>query len=362
MTDQPVSVQTVLGPVDVSELGVTLTHEHTLRLPSAAPSAGARDLSAALRHQKVTANNAWLVREDPSACLDNRALTLTDVDELADEIAIFSSAGGRTIVDNSNGPERRPSWAVRVAEVTGVQIVMGSTTSIYPAADGGRAGADTDRADTDRIAAALIDEHRDGVPLPDGRRVRPGIIGEIVVGPDFTEDERRDLTAAAIAQTRLGVPLMIHLPGWLRKGHEVLDLVLKTGVDPTAVVLCHMDPSGIDRSYQREIASRGVWLEFDMIGMLENYPGEGQSPPANETVNAVAGLVESGFARQLLLSQDVGLKTMWTRNGGNGYGYVQRVFLPRLQAAGVDAEVVRSFLTDNPRALFTQARLSVSGR
>ena len=350
MTDQPVSVQTVLGPVDVSELGVTLTHEHTLRLPSAAPSAGARDLSAALRHQKVTANNAWLVREDPSACLDNRALTLTDVDELADEIAIFSSVGGRTIVDNSNGPERRPSWAVRVAEVTGVQIVMGSTTSIY-------AGTDVDR-----LAAALIDEHRDGVPLPDGRRVRPGIIGEIVVGPDFTEDERRDLTAAAIAQTRLGVPLMIHLPGWLRKGHEVLDLVLKTGVDPTAVVLCHMDPSGIDRSYQREIASRGVWLEFDMIGMLENYPGEGQSPPANETVKAVAGLVESGFARQLLLSQDVGLKTMWTRNGGNGYGYVQRVFLPRLQAAGVDAEVVRSFLTDNPRALFTQARLSVSGR
>jgi phosphotriesterase-related protein len=355
MTDQPVPVQTVLGTVDASELGVTLTHEHTLRLPPESSSAGARDFSAALRHEKVTANNAWLVREDPCASLDNRALT--DVDELADEIAVFSSAGGRTIVDNSNGPERRPAWAVRVAEVTGVQIVMGSTTSIYSTADGGRAGADPDR-----LAAALIEEHRDGVPLPDGRWVRPGIIGEIVVGPDFTEDERRDLNAAAIAQTRLGVPLMIHLPGWLRKGHEVLDLVLKTGVDPAAVVLCHMDPSGIDRSYQGEIASRGVWLEFDMIGMLENYPGEGQSPPVNETVNAVAGLVERGFARQLLLSQDVGLKTMWTRNGGNGYGYVQRVFLPRLRAAGVDAEVLRSFLTDNPRALFTQARLSVSGR
>jgi phosphotriesterase-related protein len=94
-----------------------------------------------------------------------------------------------------------------------------------------------------------------------------------------------------------------------------------------------------------------------MISMPFNFPGEGQSPSVEDTVAAVTGLLADGHGDRLLLSHDVFLKGMWTRNGGNGYGYVSTAFLPRLVAAGVDESVAVALLTDNPAALFTRAAL-----
>lgn len=350
-----VRVMTVLGEIDVESLGVTLMHEHTLRAPARLDYTGVREFSAALRHERVTASNAWLVREDPYACFDNREIE--DVEEVAGELESFISLGGRTLVDNSNGSERDPALLVQLSHQTGLNIVMGSGWSVTPGVMEAQA-----LPDASSYAAELVQEHREGIDVGDGRIVRPGIIGEIGVGPDFTHLERVRLEAAALAQRELGVPLLIHLPGWKRRAHEVLDVVLAAGVDPRAVVLCHMDPSGSDPKYQRDVASRGVWLEFDMIGMPNFYPGEGQSPPVDSTVDAVSGLIADGFASQLLLSQDVGMKTMWTKFGGNGYGFVQRIFLPRLVDAGVPRELVETLLTQNPRSVFIAARISRSSR
>ena len=82
------------------------------------------------------------------------------------------------------------------------------------------------------------------------------------------------------------------------------------------MVLCHMDPSGEDLAYQRAVADRGVWLEFDMIGMPFFFAGEGQSPAPEQTAAAIGALVVDGYGDQLLLSHDMALKSMWTRNGG----------------------------------------------
>jgi phosphotriesterase-related protein len=97
-----------------------------------------------------------------------------------------------------------------------------------------------------------------------------------------------------------------------------------------------------------------------MIGMPFNFPGEGQSPSVEDTVAAVRGLVEDGHADRLLLSHDVFLKAMWTRNGGNGYGYVPTAFLPRLVEAGVPAATATGLMTANPAALFVAAARSVA--
>ena len=48
-------------------------------------------------------------------------------------------------------------------------------------------------------------------------------------------------------------------------------------------------------------------------------------------------LVEAGFLDRILLSHDVFLKMMLTRYGGNGYAYVLRHFLPRLERHGATA-------------------------
>lgn len=64
--------------------------------------------------------------------------------------------------------------------------------------------------------------------------IRAGMIGEIGVSPTFTEAEHNSLRAASLAQiNNPHVAMNIHMPGWLRRGDEVLDIVLgEMGVSP----------------------------------------------------------------------------------------------------------------------------------
>lgn len=71
--------------------------------------------------------------------------------------------------------------------------------------------------------------------------IRAGMIGEIGVSPTFTEAEHNSLRAASLAQiNNPHVAMNIHMPGWLRRGDEVLDIVLgEMGVSPNKVSLAH---------------------------------------------------------------------------------------------------------------------------
>lgn len=139
------------------------------------------------------------------------------------------------------------------------------------------------------------------------------------------------------------------MPGWQRRGHEVLDLVLdECGALPGKVALAHSDPSGGDPGYQRELLERGVLLEFDMIGLDISFPGEGVAPTVSQTAHAVARWVHEGFGEQIMLSHDLFLKQMWTGNGGNGLVFVPTIFADLLEAEGVPADAVARLMRDVP--------------
>ncbi|MDT7625729.1 MAG: phosphotriesterase-related protein [Pseudonocardiales bacterium] len=341
------AVSTVTGPVPSDTLGLTLSHEHLrndARRALREPDDGALRF---LRDATVTPGLAWLLREQPYACLDH--CVLDDAEAVLEDLVAFGEAGGATVVDVTPAGLGRDPEALRdLALRSGVRIVMGSGWYLQSYHPPHLAGSD-ERA----LASELVTEFTAGVG---STGIVPGVIGEIGVSPDFTPDERTALRAAARAQRETGVPLYVHLPGWQRRAHEVLDLVLgEYGVPPGAVVLCHMDPSGADPDYQRAVAERGVWLEFDMIGMPFRFPGEGQSPAPGDTANAVAGLIRGGHGDQLLLSHDVFLKTMLTRFGGNGFRYVPTLFPARLAECGVDPATAAALLRANPAQLFARA-------
>ncbi|TQN44197.1 phosphotriesterase-related protein [Blastococcus colisei] len=338
------TVRTVLGEVDSADLGLVLPHEHLANDNAAAVRTAEDPRVAALLDGPVGAELAWLLSDHPYESADN--CRLDDDDAMAADLRGFAAAGGRTVIDlTPPGLGRDPERLVSLSRASGMQVVMGSgwyLQATHP--------PDLAAVAVDDLAAELTAEFE-----PD-RAVRPGVIGEIGVSPAFTPDERRALRAACRAQRHVRVPLFVHLPGWQRRAHEVLDLVLEEeGVDPGAVVLCHMDPSGDDRSYQQAVAARGVVLEFDMVGMPFHFPGEGQSPSPAETAAAVSALVDAGHAEQVLLSHDLFLKAMLTRFGGNGLAYVPVVFADRLRRAGLDPALVTSLMTDNPRRLFERA-------
>ncbi|MDT5106982.1 MAG: phosphotriesterase-related protein [Mycobacterium sp.] len=337
------AVNTVAGPIPLSELGLTLPHEHLANdIRAAVRPPRDADLNW-LRDAKTAPEVAWLLREEPYACMDH--CVLDDASATTADLRAFADGGGRTIIDlTSPGIGRNPFALRGFAEETGVQIVMGSGWYLERFHPQG-----VSATGEEQLAAELTAEFS-------APGIRPGVIGEIGVSPDFTPSEHKTLRAAARAQRDTGVPLFVHLPGWQRRAHEVLDIVLGDyGVSPEAVVLCHMDPSGEDRDYQRAVADRGVWLEFDMIGMPFTYPGEGTSPPPDRTAQAIVELIHTGHSRQLLLSHDVFLKSMLTTYGGNGFRYVPTLFSRRLIECGVSTGTMDDLLTTNPARLFGAA-------
>jgi phosphotriesterase-related protein len=340
-------VMTVRGPIPASELGVTLMHEHLLndcRCWWNRPKQPGRSYLAC---EPVHPGILGELRMDPFANLHN--CTLDDERLAIAELAPVVELGGRTVVDPTcQGIGRDPKALVRIAEATGLNIVMGG--GYYLQASLPETFA---RMSAGHIADEIVREANEGV---NGTGVRLGLIGEIGVSGDFTKDEEKSLRGAAQAQARTGLALMVHLPGWFRHAHRVLDIVEEEGGDLRHTVLCHMNPSFDDVTYQTSLAQRGAFLEYDMIGMDYWYADQQvQCPSDEDNARAIAALIGNGFLDHLLLSQDVFLKMMLTRYGGFGYAYILRHFLPRLGRHGVPEAALRRLMADNPRRVFSAA-------
>jgi phosphotriesterase-related protein len=338
------NVQTVLGPVISESLGVTLMHEHLLMSFASwhhPPKTASR---MNLRNAPVSLSILGELRMDPFVNLDN--LQQYDVDLAAREVQQFADLGGRTVLDPTNrGIGRDPQALAAISRRTGLNVIMGSGyylgTSHSPAVK---------QMNSDDIAAEIERDLTEGV---DETGVRAGFIGEIGVSARFTPEEEKVLRGAARAQRGGRVPLMVHLPGWERLAHRVLDVIAEEGTPLQPVILCHMGPSWRDFDYQVGLAERGAYLEYDMISMDYYYADQdAQCPSDEENAAAIQHLINSGFRDRLLISQDVFLKMMLTSYGGFGYGYILRHFVPRLRRLGVSEDDIRTILVDNPRRAF----------
>ena len=249
--------------------------------------------------------------------------------------------GGKTVVDPTNlGIGRDPSALQRISRRTGLNIVMGAGFYLEPSHP-----PYVKDMTVETIAEAIA---RDCGLSEDQPEVCAGIIGEIGISKDFTPAEEKVLRGAARASKLSGAPLSVHLPGWERHAHRVLDVVESEGADLRHVVLCHMNPSLHDPKYQRSVADRGAFIEYDMIGMDFFYADQqAQSPCDEENAVAICRLVDDGYLGSILMSQDVFLKMMLVRYGGFGYGYILKHFVPRLKRHGMGQRTIDHILTRN---------------
>ena len=337
-------IQSVTGPLESTQLGVCLSHEHILNDVTSWWHPPREDIpeSENLAEAKVGIANLWSLRQDPFASRDN--CFLDDVDIAVEEVGRFAALGGSTILEaTSRSIGRDPKGLRQVSERTGVNIVMG--TGLY--LDSSQP-PEIDEWSINEIVDSILNDLEYG---DDG--IRPGFIGEIGVSSDFTTRERKSLIAASIVQSESGLPMQVHMPGWSRLGGEVIDMVEQCGADLGAVVLCHSNPSGDDLAYQETLLERGVWLQYDMIGMDFFYADQQvQCPSDEDNARNIVRLVERGWAGQLLLSSDIFLKNLLRSNGGPGYGHILEFFIPRLERHGLSKAEAMSLLTDNVPRLF----------
>lgn len=306
-------VMTVTGPIPPERVGFTLPHEHT---------------GIQLWHVP----DRW----------DYWELTPDEL-TLAEELGDFRRRGGSTLVDMTlPGVGRDPERLRRLATRTGVQLVMGCgwyRGAYYPAE------ARIDRRSVDELAAELVAEFRDGVG---GTGVRPGIIGEIGVDkPWVSALEERVHRAAARAAKVTGMAISTHAV-LSPVGLAQLRIFDEEGVDPARVVIAHADSYPVLDHYLA-ILDRGANLEFDFIG--HRFGSEEAAEP--RLVELIVELLERGFGRQLLLSQDVSHNSQLRSNGGFGYTYLQQHFLPTLRTAAVGEGEIAQMTIDNPRRILT---------
>jgi phosphotriesterase-related protein len=307
-------VQTVLGRIDPSDLGVTLPHEHT---------------QCALWHIENRWDYWQLTRDEP--------LILAELER-------FREARGRSLVDLTlPGMGRDPAWLKRIAEASGLNIVMGCgwyRTAYYPPE------ARIDRRSVDDLADELVREMEEGVA---DSGVRPGVIGEIGTDkPWVSPAEERVHRAAARAARRTGLSITTHSvlsPVALAQ----LRIFEEEGLDPGRVAIGHSDSYPVLDHYL-EIIRRGASIEFDFLGMMftavERHGEE-------RIVELLLELLGRGHAEHVLLSQDVCNDAQLHRYGGSGYTYLADRFLPRLRSAGVSDADIDTMTVANPRRLLT---------
>lgn len=118
-------VQTVLGPVEPSKLGRTLTHEHlTMTFDSFYfPPPPCHEATS---REPITMKNLFWIHQNPYSHRENLQLN-QEVEAIKEELLYFKAQGGGALVENTTtGLGRALHTLTWLAEQTGVHIIAGA--------------------------------------------------------------------------------------------------------------------------------------------------------------------------------------------------------------------------------------------
>jgi len=342
--DQSGKVITVNGPIEPSQLGATLMHEHLL---------------VDLRHGRKKNN----LKEEPKRekfSLYSRSQTYTvgdldssyvhNVKDAVKEVTLYKNLGGKSIVDVSTiNMNRKPYSIQKIAQATNVNIVMATGfyhSSYHP--------DDMDQRSLDNLVATMVDEIVNGI---NGSDIKAGIIGEVGVH-DFTltpveSNDVRSLRASARASQLTGAAISLHgNPYRPEIWHAILDILEEEGADLSRVIIGHVGAiAAKDIIFLEGLLARGVYLQFDLLG----WPPAPLMPIVDQRpmLEGIVNLIKNGHSKKILVSQDAFTKAHKAKNGGWGMTFVHTALLPYLRDKGVTGTDIKNILESNPRRILT---------
>ena len=352
---------TVKGPVEASELGVTLMHEHILA-DFTLPNETLETWSSAGRRRPKT---------DKEICLYNAPLAMhllgsvsmgaenrdnwliTDVETVINEVNDYRWCGGGSIVDvTSKGLRPNPQALKRVSEATGVHVVMG--TGWYQRAWVG------DRIDLSTVEQLIDEIVHDIMFGAEDTGIRAGMIGEINPLEPRSGYDRKILEAVARASRFTGAPISLDISLGQTSPETVLDALdtlEEAGANLSRVAVGHANDIGLNISLIKQILETDVYLQFDRLG---DFPHVLTRVSDHDVAIAVIELIKQGYNDRILLSQDVCSKIDLKAYGGSGYSFILEKYTSYLRKLGVTEEQLRIIMIDNPKRLlsFTESRRS----
>jgi phosphotriesterase-related protein len=317
------TINSVLGPIDTSELGFTLTHEH------------------------ITISAAGSKQTYPE--LQN----LERVQEVAVEQLIRAhNEGVATIVDCTTMDLGRDITLMEaVSRRSGVQIICSTGSHLYIPHDFFNAMFDfIVPMSPDDVASLWVREIEEGI---EGTGIKAGII-KVATNDPIREPEELMLRAAARTHQRTGVLITTHTPPESRVGDVQIRILEEEGVDLSKVYIGHVN-STLDFDYHKRMIEKGVWL-----GMDHFFPaGTPSTPGWEDRTTFIKDLVFDGYEDRIMLSHDWNVKSLaFADTSGtsepytDGFLWITRSILPLLQELGVSEGAINKLMVENPRRFF----------
>jgi len=341
-------IQSVLGRISPEKLGVTLTHEHFLIDVSAWFKEPKEGTAREMAYSPITMDMLWWIRGWHSH-LNN--MMLYDEQLAIKEGLRFKYAGGDSVVELTPiNVGRDPLALTRISRATGLNIIMGS--SYYVDAS---MGPEMDAKSEEEITEEIVKDINYGVG---DTKVCAGIIGEIGCSWPLTKNEMKSLRASARAQSLTGAPLNIHPGHHEDSPGEIIRILDEAGSDISRVVMSHIDRTVRKPENRSQLAKTGCYLEYDLFGREGYYPPERRIidlPNDHYRLNEISQLIDDGYLKQILISQDVCNKGQLCTYGGWGYDHILRDVVPVMRLKGFSEEVIHTILVENPKQLLVFA-------
>lgn len=312
------TIETVDGPVDAGELGVTLVHEHLRTTPEN------------IREQWPHLYDEGRERE--------RAI---------EQVTAAMKHGVKTIVDPTcMDLGRDVRLAQDVVEATGIQLVM--CTGIY-GFHYTTIPHHFQTRDIDYLADVFVHDIEEGIQ---GTSVKAAFLKCAVDEPGLTPDIDKVLRACAKASKRTGAPIMVHSHPATRRGLEIMDVLDDEGIEPSKVQIAHTGDTD-DLDYIEELLARGPYIGLDRYGLDYILPTEKRNEVAIE-------LIRRGHIEKLMLGQDACATIDWFPEEVIAqmvpnwrFTFLWEGVLPVLQSASASDVDIGTMLERNPAAWIT---------
>ncbi|WP_342363433.1 hypothetical protein [Terrarubrum flagellatum] len=266
----------------------------------------------------------------------------------ARELAEMRAAGGQTLVELTvGGLKPDPGGLVEIARASGAHIVMGCGHYVHEYQD----HANADRS-SDDFAAEIIAQITEGAW---GTSIRAGIIGEIGCQSPWTDQEKRVMRGALIAQAETGAALNVHPGRHADQPQEVVDFVRTSGAPIDRLILSHIDRTIFDAGRLLRLADTGCVIEFDLFGWESGYfpAPDVELPNDDMRLRWIRTLIAHGHLDRVLISHDICTRTRLIRYGGHGYQHIFANILPLMRRRGFSEAEIDAIIVQNPRRLLT---------